>query len=114
LVANEIPSGFSGLCHVFCQHTTAALTLNENADPDVVEDMLGELERLIPWENRNFRHQEGNSAAHLKASILGAGVSVPVRNGMLLLGTWQAIYFCEFDGPRSRRVLVQLMPGVPA
>ena len=111
-VAGAIPPGFNGLCTVFCQHTTAGLTLNENADPDVVTDMLAELERLVPWNNPRFRHAEGNSAAHVKASLVGASVTVPVSGGRLLLGTWQAIWFCEFDGPRARHVAVQLTAGV--
>jgi secondary thiamine-phosphate synthase enzyme len=108
-VAGVIPSGFTGMCHVFCQHTTAGLTINENADPDVVHDMLLELERLVPWRNRAFLHSEGNSAAHVKATLVGSSVSVPVTDGRMDLGVWQGIYFCEFDGPRRRRVLVRLM-----
>jgi len=110
-VARVIPAGFDGVCHVFCQHTTAAVTINENADPDVVHDLLAELERLTPWRNPAFRHGEGNSAAHVKASLLGAQVAAPVQGGRLMLGVWQAIFFCEFDGPRSRRVVVQLVPA---
>jgi secondary thiamine-phosphate synthase enzyme len=110
-VSGVIPSGFDGMCFVFCQHTTAGLTINENADPDVVDDMLGELERLVPWRNPAFRHGEGNSAAHVKASLMGSSVSVPVSSGRLELGVWQGIYFCEFDGPRRRRVLVRLVPS---
>ncbi len=109
-IARLVPEGFSGLCVVFCRHTTAGLTINENADPDVVHDLLSELERLVPWRNPAFRHGEGNSAAHLKATLCGASVSVPVENGRLLLGTWQGVYFCEFDGPRSREVIVTLLP----
>jgi secondary thiamine-phosphate synthase enzyme len=103
-IAAAVPPDFSGLCHVFCLHTTAGLTLNENADPDVVHDLLAELERLVPWHNPRFRHREGNSAAHLKASLMGAALTIPVERGALRLGTWQAAYFCEFDGPRQRRV----------
>ena len=109
-VAEVVPPRFNGICCVFCVHTTAGLTINENADPDVVHDMLMELERLVPWRNPAFRHAEGNSAAHVKATLVGATVTVPVRDGRLLLGTWQGIYFCEFDGPRSRRVVVQWVP----
>ncbi len=108
-VAGKIPAGFSGLCVVFSQHTTAGLTINENADPNVVHDMLAELNRLVPWRNPDFRHMEGNSAAHVKTSMMGPSVTIPVENGRLMLGTWQGIYFCEFDGPRSRRVIVQLV-----
>ena len=108
-VERQIPSGFSGALVVYCQHTTAGLTINENADPDVVHDMLGELERLVPWRNPSFRHREGNSAAHVKATLTGSSVVIPVTDGRLLLGTWQSVYFCEFDGPRSRRLVVQLL-----
>jgi secondary thiamine-phosphate synthase enzyme len=109
-VSDLIPKSFkSGICHIFCQHTTAGLTINENADPDVRRDLLAATEQLIPWGNPIFRHFEGNSAAHLKASIMGFSQTVPVENGKLCLGTWQGIYFCEFDGPRSRKVLVQFI-----
>jgi secondary thiamine-phosphate synthase enzyme len=108
-VAAVIPPAFSGACLVFSQHTTAGLTVNENADPDVTADMLSELDRLVPWRNPGFRHGEGNSAAHLKASLCGTSLMIPVSNGRMVLGRWQAIYFCEFDGPRSRRVIVQLL-----
>lgn len=110
-VAGTIPSGFNGMCYLFCQHTTAGLTLNENADPDVVHDMLAELERMVPWRNPQFRHGEGNSAAHVKSSLMGTQLAIPVENGRFIFGTWQGIYFCEFDGPRSRRVAVKLIEG---
>ncbi len=90
-----------GLCVVYCPHTTAAITINENADPDVVHDLLLALDKTFPTLPE-FRHSEGNSAAHLKASCLGSSVTIPVADGRLLLGTWQGIYFCEFDGPRNR------------
>ena len=96
-----------GLCVVFCPHTTAAITINENADPDVVHDLLLGLDAAFP-DRREFRHGEGNSAAHLKAGCLGASETVVIRKGSLLLGTWQGIYFCEFDGPRSRRFYVKV------
>ena len=112
-VAAVIPASFEGICHVFCQHTTAGITINENADPSVVQDLLMELERLIPWSNPKFRHMEDNSAAHVKATLVGPGVAIPAQNGRLMLGTWQGIYFCEFDGPRSRRVAVQLLAQRP-
>ncbi|MDD5728390.1 MAG: secondary thiamine-phosphate synthase enzyme YjbQ [Victivallales bacterium] len=103
-----IPAGFtSGLCHVFCPHTTAGLTVNENADPDVRRDLLAATERIVPWNDPLFRHFEGNSAAHLKASLMGFSQSIPVAEGKLCLGTWQGVYFCEFDGPRNREVRVQ-------
>jgi secondary thiamine-phosphate synthase enzyme len=97
----------SGICHVFVPHTTAAVTINENADPDVPRDILMELEKIVPL-NDHYRHVEGNSAAHIKASILGASETVFIEDGELVLGTWQSIFFCEFDGPRSRRVIVIL------
>jgi len=97
----------SGICHVFVPHTTAAVTINENADPDVPQDILMELGEIVPYNN-HYRHAEGNSAAHIKASILGASETVFIENGDLVLGTWQSIFFCEFDGPRTRRVIVRL------
>ena len=110
-VAEILPAAFSGICHVFVPHTTAAVTINENADPDVGHDILAEIGRLVPDHNPVFRHAEGNSAAHVKAALLGSGVSIPVARGKLMLGTWQGIFFCEFDGPRSRRIVVQLTPA---
>ena len=98
----------SGICHVFTLHTTAGLTITENADPDVLTDMVDALNRMAPW-NGNYRHSEGNSAAHVKASLMGVSVTIPVEDGRLVLGTWQGIYFCEFDGPRSRTVHVTVM-----
>ena len=98
-----------GICHIFCTHTTAALTINENADPDVQHDLLKKLNGLIPVNENYYRHCEGNSAAHLKSSLLGVSLTVPVRNGKLAMGIWQGIYFCEFDGPRSRRVQVRFL-----
>ena len=97
-----------GLCVVFCPHTTAAITINENADPDVVRDLKLALEDVFP-DRRDFRHAEGNSAAHLKSSAIGASETLLVSNGSLVLGTWQGIYFCEFDGPRHRKVYVQMV-----
>ncbi len=93
---------------VFCPHTTAAITINENADPDVVHDVLLALDEMVPRSNPGFRHSEGNSDAHMKSSLVGCSEQVLVKDGSLVLGTWQAIYFCEFDGPRSRRVIVQV------
>ncbi len=98
----------SGICQVYIPHTTAGVTINENADPDVKFDIIRTLEKTIPRRN-NYRHAEGNSAAHIKASMMGFSVSVPIENGKLLLGTWQCIYFCEFDGPRTRNVIVNLI-----
>jgi secondary thiamine-phosphate synthase enzyme len=91
--------------------TTAALTINENADPDVVHDVLGKLDRLVPHEEPFYRHAEGNSDSHLKTSFFGPSLTVIVSGGRLVLGRWQGIYFCEFDGPRERRVAVQLLAG---
>jgi len=93
-----------GLIHIFVLHTTCGLTINENADPDVVHDLLCRLNKLAPWNSSEDRHMEGNSAAHLKSSLLGSSVTVPVKNGQLVLGTWQGIFFGEFDGPRQRSV----------
>lgn len=90
---------------VFVPHTTAGVTINENCDPDVVADMQAGLEKFVPW-SAGYRHSEGNSAAHIKASLMGSSVRIIVADGRLRLGTWQAVYFCEFDGPRSRHVWV--------
>lgn len=102
---------YSGICVLFSMHTTAGLTINENADPDVTKDIIFSLDKLVPWSNSKYRHCEGNSAAHVKASLMGFSLTVPVRNGRLLLGTWQGIYFCEFDGPRNRTVSVEFIRG---
>lgn len=96
-----------GTCLVFCPHTTAAITINENADPDVVHDMLIGLDRAFP-DRGEYLHAEGNSPAHLKSSCVGASETVIVSGGQLLLGTWQGLYLCEFDGPRTRRVIVRV------
>lgn len=100
----------SGTCLVFCPHTTAGLTINENADPDVVRDMVMELNKIVPFDD-GYRHSEGNSAAHIKSTMFGPSLNIIVDGGELLLGTWQGIYFCEFDGPRSRRVHVKVTEG---
>jgi len=97
-----------GLCCVFVPHTTAGVTINENADPSVKQDILMELNKIIPF-NDNYSHSEGNSAAHIKASIIGSSVNIPVKNNNLLLGTWQGICFCEFDGPRTRKYFVKII-----
>ena len=102
------PSGASGICQVFVPHTTAGVTINENADPSVVADILDKMARLVPASD-GYTHAEGNSDAHLKASLLGSSVMVPIESGRPALGTWQAVYFCEFDGPRSRKVHVQML-----
>jgi len=97
-----------GLCCVFIPHTTAGVTINENADPSVQKDILQELNKVIPFDD-NYTHLEGNSAGHIKASLMGSSVAVIIENGKLKLGTWQGIYFCEFDGPRSRKVWVKII-----
>jgi secondary thiamine-phosphate synthase enzyme len=97
----------SGACIVYCPHTTAAITVQENADPDVVHDMLLWLNQHIPKELPGFRHAEGNSDSHIKSSLVGSSATILVENGNIVLGTWQGIYFCEFDGPRKRNVIVQ-------
>ena len=98
-----------GLCVVYCPHTTAAITVNENADPDVVHDMLLHLSRTVPKDQPGFRHGEGNSDSHIKASLVGPSVTLVVDGGEVVLGRWQGVYFCEFDGPRTRRVVVQVV-----
>ena len=97
-----------GICMLFVPHTTAAVTINENADPDVVRDFIMELDKIVPWDD-GYRHFEGNSAAHLKASIIGFSEHIIVENGRLQLGKWQGIYFCEYDGPRSRKLKIKIM-----
>lgn len=97
-----------GLCHIFVPHTTAAVTINEKADPSVARDVETALSKLVP-EGDAYRHAEGNSDAHIKSSIVGVSVLLPVTSGDIVLGTWQAVFFCEFDGPRSRRCLVQVI-----
>lgn len=97
-----------GIVTVFVPHTTAGITINENADPDVPHDMTAVLNKLIPFDD-GYRHLEGNSAAHIKASLIGSAVQVIVENGQLVLGTWQGIFFAEFDGPRQRKVLLKFM-----
>ncbi len=97
-----------GYALLFVPHTTAAVTINENADPDVTTDMLYGLSKLIPQKD-DYRHLEGNSAAHIKCSLIGASETILIRNGKPLLGTWQGIYFCEFDGPRSRKLHIKII-----
>lgn len=102
-------SGISdGIITIFVPHTTAGITINEDADPDVVKDLLWTLDNLVP-ERREYKHMEGNSHAHMKASIMGSSCNVIVEDGKMKLGTWQGIYFCEFDGPRTRKVYVKVM-----
>ncbi len=96
-----------GICIVYIPHTTCAVTINENADPSVKQDILTELDKIVPWKD-GYRHLEGNSAAHIKAGMFGFSQTIPVTGGRLPLGTWQGIYLCEFDGPRSRTVQIEL------
>jgi secondary thiamine-phosphate synthase enzyme len=100
-----------GYAIVYCPHTTAGMAINENADPDVVRDVLRRLDELYPWEHRLDRHAEGNTAAHLKAITTGTSQTVLISGGKLVLGTWQGIYFCEFDGPRRRTFHVKVIGG---
>ncbi len=93
---------------IYVPHTTAGVTINENADPDVVTDMIGQLDRMVPWSQSFYRHAEGNTASHVKASMMGSSATVLIENGDLVLGTWQGIFFCEFDGPRTRKVHVKV------
>ncbi|MEW6556864.1 MAG: secondary thiamine-phosphate synthase enzyme YjbQ [Elusimicrobiota bacterium] len=95
-----------GVCVVFVPHTTAGITINENADPDVVKDILMMLDKKIPLRDSDYEHSEGNSAAHIKASLIGSSVTVIIADGKLQLGIWQGIYFCEFDGPRRREIWI--------
>ena len=95
-----------GICHVFVPHTTAAVTINENADPSVKEDILMALRKIVP-DSLPYRHSEGNSPAHVKACLIGSSIKVIIDEGQLALGTWQGIFFCEFDGPRSRNVFIK-------
>ncbi len=97
-----------GIARVYVPHTTAGITINENADPDVVHDVLKDLDRLVPWKQSYYRHGEGNSPSHLKASFMGCSVTVIVAGGKLVLGTWQGIFLCEFDGARTRKVQVKI------
>jgi len=97
----------NGVCYVFVPHTTAGITINENADPNVRQDILAELDKLVPWQG-DYSHLEGNAAAHIKASLVGSSETIPVENGDLALGTWQGVFFAEFDGPRRREVWVKI------
>lgn len=108
-VSKLLPEKGEGVCVLYTQHTTCGLTINENADPDVKHDMLLFLKNTIPQFYENFRHYEENSDAHIKSSLMGSSVTVPFENGKLLLGRWQGIYLCEFDGARERNVLVKII-----
>jgi len=106
-------SGLSdGLCHLFVRHTTAGVLINENADPAVCADALKILDRLVPQEG-GYAHAEGNTAAHVKSILVGTSHTIPVHGGKLALGTWQGIFFCEFDGPRTREMLITFLPAAP-
>ena len=98
----------SGVCYMYVPHTTSAITINENTDPNVGRDILKELNKVIPFDDQ-YSHNEGNSAAHIKSTLVGVSKSIIVEEGRLALGTWQAIFYCEFDGPRDRRVFVKVM-----
>jgi secondary thiamine-phosphate synthase enzyme len=97
-----------GICIIFIPHTTAAVTINENADPSVVQDILMELNKMVPFKDQ-YHHMEGNSPAHIKASLVGCSQFILIESGKLVLGTWQGIFFCEFDGPRDRKVFVKVI-----
>ena len=99
-----------GNLYLYVPHTTAAVTLNENADPDVTRDMIMELNKIVPFAD-DYHHLEGNSAAHLKSSLIGVSELIPLKNGQPVLGTWQGIYFCEFDGPRQRQLQLKVIPA---
>ncbi|HUU57920.1 MAG TPA: secondary thiamine-phosphate synthase enzyme YjbQ [Phycisphaerae bacterium] len=98
-----------GVVTVYVPHTTAGVTINENADPDVVHDVLAALDQAVPWRQGFYEHGEGNSAAHVKSSLVGCSTTIPIQGGRMMLGTWQGVYFCEFDGPRTRRTVVTVM-----
>ena len=100
----------SGICIVYVPHTTAAVTINENADPTVRQDILMTLRKTVP-DSLPYAHAEGNSPAHVKSSLVGASITIPIEDGKLVLGTWQGVFFCEFDGPRRRQVYVKLVPA---
>lgn len=100
-----------GVIYVYCAHTTAGITINENADPDVKSDMLMRWDEVYPWHHEKYQHAEGNTASHLKASTVGASQVVILEEGEPILGTWQGIYFCEFDGPRKRNMYVKVIEG---
>ncbi|HUW23203.1 MAG TPA: secondary thiamine-phosphate synthase enzyme YjbQ [bacterium] len=100
----------NGLCYVFVPHTTAGITINENADPSVRQDILMGLDKLVPWQG-DYTHLEGNAAAHIKASLVGSSETIPIEKGDLVLGTWQGVFFAEFDGPRRREVWIKIKKG---
>jgi secondary thiamine-phosphate synthase enzyme len=99
-----------GICYIYVPHTTAGLFINENADPDVKWDIEKTLDKLVPWEDQ-YKHTEGNAAAHIKSVLTGNSLYIPIKNGKLLLGIWQGIFFAEFDGPRDRKVIIKIIEG---
>ena len=99
----------SGVCMVYVPHTTAGITINEGADPAVMQDVMNSLDHLVPWRG-DYQHREGNSAAHIKAVLVGGSVNIVIDNGRLLLGTWEHVFLCEFDGPRTRKLRIKIMP----
>jgi secondary thiamine-phosphate synthase enzyme len=99
----------NGICMLFVPHTTAGITINESADPSVRRDILMVLNQMVPWK-ADYRHMEGNSPAHMKTSLMGSSELIAVENGQMVLGTWQGIFFCEFDGPRTRKLHIKLIP----
>ena len=99
-----------GICYIYVPHTTAGVFINENADPDVMIDIEQTFEKLVPWHGK-YRHIEGNAAAHIKSVIVGTSTFIPIKNGDLMLGTWQGIFFAEFDGPRTRKVIIKIIEG---
>ena len=102
----------NGVCYLYVPHTTAGVIVNEHADPSVVEDIAAQLETMVP-QHRNYRHLEGNAPAHIKASLVGSSEALFIEDGKIILGTWQGIFFCEFDGPRNRHVLIKIVPDKP-
>ncbi|MGB6431915.1 MAG: secondary thiamine-phosphate synthase enzyme YjbQ [Candidatus Acidiferrales bacterium] len=112
IVARHGP--IDGVCHVYVPHTTAGITINEGADPDVAHDIESTFDRMVPREAAGYRHAEGNSDSHVKTAMVGTSQTVLIENGRLVLGRWQAIFLCEFDGPRTREVLVRVVPVAPA
>ena len=107
---NALEAITTGLAHFFIQHTSASISINENADPSVKDDMIKEINKIVPFRD-NYRHSEGNSAAHIKSTLYSPSLTLIIENGRPVLGTWQGIYFCEFDGPRQRRLFVKVMEG---
>lgn len=98
----------SGLCVIYIPHTTAGIMVNEGADPAVMDDVLATLDRLVPWKS-NYKHAEGNAAAHIKSILMGGSIHIIIENGRLILGTWERIFLCEFDGPRTRKIRIKIM-----